>query len=151
MRTINLVTYSLLTVFSFLLLIWIIPTQTPESAGYGIAPSVLPNVLASVMLISSAFLLLQSIKNKDEKRPNPLPVSAWLHLLKYGAVFFIAFPLMECTGFLSGSMLVLAALQYLSGQRNLLIIIAVSVIISFAGYFALWHGMGVDLPHGLFF
>lgn len=146
MRKVLIVSYAFLLLLSIALLLWLIPNFTPPSSGYGIPASALPNLLACVMLICSAFLLAQNLMGKSEgDGPNPLPVATWVHMLKYFVVLFLAFPLMSYIGFVPGSILLLAVLQYLAGQRNLILIIAISVIFSVTTYYTVMYGMDVDL------
>lgn len=146
MRKVTLTVYTIMFGLSLSLLLWIIPAQTPDPIGYGIAPAAMPSFLASVMLLTSATLLAKTFFNKNaDCGPNPLPKATWVHMAKYFSVLFLAFPLMTFIGFIPASMLLLAALQFLSGQRNIVMLIAVSVIVSVLSYFVVSHGMGIDL------
>lgn len=145
MRNVFLITYSAITLLSFSLLLWIIPAQTPPSIGIGIPPSVLPNALAGIMLACSASLLLKTFLTTRETSKNPLPLPVWVHIAKYSAVCFLAFPLMSYIGFIAGSMFVLAMFQFLTGQRNIVIIIGVSASVSVLAYLGAVYGMGISL------
>lgn len=146
MRKVLMLSYAFLFLLSIALLFWLIPNFTPPSSGYGIPASALPNLLASVMLICSAFLLVQTAMGKgDCNGPNPLPLPIWVHMAKYFTVLFLAFPLMSYIGFIPGSIILLATLQYFAGQRNLMLIIVISVVVSVLTYYAVMYGMDVDL------
>lgn len=146
MRKVILTVYTVMFGLSILMLLWIIPAQTPPPIGYGIAPSAMPNFLATVMLLSSGTLLIKTLLNKDaECGPNPLPKATWIHMVKYFSILFLAFPLMTFIGFIPASIILLAALQYLSGQRNMILLVAVAVIVSVGTYYVVSQAMGIDL------
>ena len=59
MKNILLLAYALLAVLGAVLLAWVIPANT-EDSGYGLSPALLPNLLATLMLLTSLALLWQT-------------------------------------------------------------------------------------------
>ncbi|WP_418764466.1 tripartite tricarboxylate transporter TctB family protein [Mailhella sp.] len=133
--------------FGILLIAWIIPTQTPEWPGYGMPASLLPNILAWIIIVSASINLIKTIITGYGKgQPSPLSFKMFLHLLAFTAVLAAAMPLMSMFGYFIGSAIVLAACCLLCGERKpvrLVIVAAATIVVIWA---ALWKGLGVMLP-----
>jgi len=143
----NLAVYSILTAFSLLLIFWVVPSQTPPGLGYGLEPSFLPYILSTVMLVCTAWLLIKTLLTKSRQQgPSDLKIESFFQLLKYIPLFFITFPLMTWIGFIPASIIVLSILQYLVGQRNILLIVAISVGGTLLTYALILYGVRMPLP-----
>lgn len=149
MRRTLLAAYLLLGLLSVVLIVWLIPAYTPPHSGYGMPPAVLPYILSSILLICSllcAFDAYRAMRAGPDETPTPLPLKRWIHLAVYAAVLFLAMPVMERAGFFMGSVIVLAVLQWLAGQRNLFTLAAVSVGVAGVTWVILWYGLQAPLP-----
>ena len=141
--------YLFLAALALLLIAWAIPTYTPHYAGYGMHPAALPYILAGLLLICSltcALNIWRQMRTAPDATPSPLPLKSWVHLTVYTVVLFLAMPLMERAGFFLGSVVVLAVLQWLVGQRDLRVLAAVSVGVSGVTWAVLWYGLQAPLP-----
>ena len=147
MFRVNLIVYGTLTAFSLSLIFWLVPLQTPPGLGYGLEPSFLPYILSTVMLICSAWLLIKTLFTRMRQQgPSELKKESFFQLLKYIPLFFITFPLMTWIGFVPASIIILSVLQYLAGQRSILVIAIISVGITLFAYASILYGMRIPLP-----
>lgn len=147
LQTTLLAGYLILAALAGLLIVWGIPATTPHYSGYGMHPAVLPYMLATLLLVCMlicAWKVWRSQEGADE--PTPLPMRRWKHLMVYTVVLLAAMPMMEQAGFFLGSVVVLAALQWLAGQRNLVVLTSVAVGVSGVTWAVLWYGLKAPLP-----
>lgn len=149
MRNTLLISYLTLAALAAALIVWAIPAYTPQYSGYGMPPAVLPYILAGLLLVCSlicAFNTWRLMKAAPDDTPSPLPLKRWVHLAMYSVVLLLAMPLMEKAGFFIGSVVVLAVLQWLAGQRNWIVLISVAVGIGGGTWAILWYGLQAPLP-----
>ena len=143
----NLIVYGILTAFSFLMIVWIVPTQTPEGIGYGLAPSVMPYILSTVMLICSAWLLVKTLLTRSRQQgPGAFQKDDLIQLVKYIPIFFVTLPLMSWIGFIPVGIIILFLLQYMMGQRSILKNAAISIVITLLAYAGILYGLKAPLP-----
>ena len=144
MKKMLMTAYAVLALFGIVLLVWIIPANT-EDTGYGLSPALLPNVLATLILLFSLILLWQTWHSCNIENPTILP----RHLLRLAAffvIFFGSFPLMELIGFFPGAAVTLLLLQLMCGQRSIPWLIGVSLGLSVVTGAAMIYVMQVPLP-----
>lgn len=123
----------------------LIPHYVPEYSDGGISPRTLPYIWSSVILLCGIIVVLRICKQTDQ-RINPLPLKKWLHLACYGILMFLAFPLMKLIGFIPASIIVLGVLQLFAGQRNIVILLLVSVVTAGCVYVLMRFVLSVPLP-----
>lgn len=144
MKKMLMVAYAVLALFGFVLLVWIIPANT-EDAGYGLSPALLPNVLATLILLLSLILLWQTWRSCNIEAPTILP-RHMLRLAAFSVILFGAFPLMECIGFFPGAVVTLLLLQLMCGQKSIPWLVGVSLGLSGVVWAAMVYVMQVPLP-----
>lgn len=125
MRKAILFTYLFFILLSIIGIFWIIPEYTPEFSGFGMPPAALPYILCVIIFLFSIPVLLRTFRTQNDA-PNPLSLRRWLHLLVFGAVLFCTMPVLHFIGFIPGATIILAILQILCGQRNILIMLGYS-------------------------
>ncbi|WP_077073874.1 tripartite tricarboxylate transporter TctB family protein [Mailhella massiliensis] len=133
--------------FGIILLVWIIPTQTPEWPGYGMPASMLPNILAWIIIISASINLIKVfLTGYGKGQEAPLSPRMFAHLLGFVAILAAAMPLMSLCGYFIGGAIIMLTLCLLCGERNpirLIIVAAATLLVIWA---ALWKGLSVLLP-----
>ena len=144
MKKMLMTAYALLALFGPVLLVWIIPANT-EDAGYGLSPALLPNVLATLILLFSLVLLWQTWRSCNIEESTILPRHL-IRLAAFSVILFGSFPLMEFIGFLPGAAVTLLLLQLMCGQRSIPWLLGVSLGLSTAVWAAMVYVMQVPLP-----
>ena len=144
MKKVLLATYTILLVLSLALLVWIIPNNT-EDSGWGLSPALLPNMLAMVMLVTSAMLLWQTARSSNTA-PSPIKARHLLRLAAYSVILFGTFPLMTIIGFLPGGILAMFLFQLLCGQRSLPWLIGLSIALPGVIWFLMVYVLQVPMP-----
>ena len=133
--------------FGILLLLWIIPTQTPEYPGYGMPADLLPSILAWIIIAAASIDLIKTILTHAGKgQPARISLASLLHLLGFLAVLGAAMPIMQLCGYFIGSAIVMVCLCLLCRERKpvrLGIVAACSIVCVWG---ALWKGLSVMLP-----
>jgi hypothetical protein len=109
--------------------------------------SLLPNILAWIIIVSAAINLVKTIVTGAGKHePARITVRQFGHLLCFLAVLAASMPLMELCGFFIGSVIVMVCLCLLCGERKpvrMAIVSACTILCVWAG---LWKGLSVMLP-----
>lgn len=125
MKKIYLTAYAFTAVLAVLLLVRFIPEYTDDS-GYGLPPSLLPNLLSGVMLAASVVLFFQTLLRKDTEG-SCITGTHLFRLAAFSAIMFGTFPLMSVIGFFPGGCLAMLGLQLLCGQRSPLWLLGLSI------------------------
>jgi len=149
MKKAEMIFYLFWIFFAILGIFVLIPQYVPEYSDGGISPRTLPYIWCTVILICAVLVVLRLYKQKDLKadlKENPLPLKKWLHLAIYGIVMFSAFPLMELIHFIPASIIILGILQFLAGQRNIVLLCVVSVITAVSVWALMRFVLSVPLP-----
>lgn len=137
----------LLLAGSILMLLVIIPQWTPESDGYGLAASTVPNAMCSVIGLLALFQIIGILrKSLTESAPKPFNSATFLHLCKYFAAMCLIFPAWKLLGFVFGSMAVLALLYLITGIKNWLAVGVTCISLPLAAYALLWYGLHLPPP-----
>lgn len=145
MKKAEMIFYLFWLFFAILGIFVLIPQYVPEYSDGGISPRTLPYIWSSVILFCAIIVVLRLYKQTDQ-RINPLPLKKWLHLFSYGIVMFLAFPLMKLISFIPASIIALGILQLFAGQRNILILLLVSVVTTGCVYVLMRFVLSVPLP-----
>ncbi len=133
--------------FGIALLGWIIPAHTPEYPGFGMPASLLPDILAWIMILCAAANLLKTIvTGAGRNKPAAINLTTFAHCLAFLAVLAASMPLMRLLGYFAGGAIVMAACCLLCGERRPLRLAIVAAATVFTIWAALWKGLGVMLP-----
>lgn len=133
--------------FGFALLTWVIPAQTPEYPGFGMPASLLPDILAWIIIFCAAAHLLKTLVTGAGKGiPAPISLTTFAHCLAFLLVLAASMPLMRILGYFPGGALVMAACCLLCGERRPVRLAVVAGATLFLVWAALWKGLGVMLP-----
>lgn len=144
MKKMLLLAYALLALFGVALLAWIIPNNT-EDSGWGLSPALLPNALATLILLLSLLLLWQTWRSCNIEESTIVP-RHMARLAMFSVILFGAFPLMSFIGFLPGAAVTLLLLQLMCGQRSVPCLLGISAGLSGVTYLAIVYVMQVPLP-----
>ncbi len=133
--------------FGILLLLWIIPTQTPEYPGYGMPADLLPSILAWIIIVAASIDLLKTIIMHTGKGvPARISLASMFHLLGFIAVLGGAMPIMQLCGYFIGSLIVMLCLCLLCRERKPVRMGIVAACSIACVWGALWKGLSVMLP-----
>ena len=133
--------------FGILLLVWIIPTQTPEYPGYGMPASLLPNILAWIIIAAASIDLAKTIVTHAGKGlPARISITSLLHMLGFLIVLGASMPVMELCGYFPGSVIIMVCICLLCGERKPVRLAIVSACTIVCVWGALWKGLSVMLP-----
>ena len=156
-------TYSFIALASIAMLIWVIPAQMPPYPGYGVEASLLPNVSVGIILALSllalgrnalAYWIEKEIDANDTTYPDEEQsgsysqvgrVHLW-HLAKFLVPCALLMPAMQWTGFIPAGIAFLLLIQYLCGQRRLLISASVAIVSVLLVHSAMTYVLRVPLP-----
>lgn len=140
------------------LLLYAIPYHTGEGVDYGLSPSGLPYVMALSILVLAViqviFALTQRKTAVNDGKQDEATVfwrghgKFWLQI---GLLFLIYLAALKLAGFIPASIGLLAVLQYFFGQRNIVLLGVLSVVIPGILYIAFRYGIGIMLPTGILF
>ena len=145
-----------------LLLIWVVPTYTPEYPGYGVPGSLVPNVAISTILILALIALGSNVysthraKQESRKRPEDKTTVDRIHLanlLLFMVPSFLLMPIIKRLnflpydlGFILTGIVFMAISQWLCGQRKPVQLLLVAIIPVGVIYAAMRYGLGVPMP-----
>lgn len=137
----------LLLIGSIVMVLFIIPEWTPESEGYGLAASTLPNAMCAVIGALACVQLACGVRRGlVRNQDNPVSLEVVVHLVKYFGVMLLVFPAWKWLGFVPGGMAVLALLYVVTGIRNIAAVVAISVLLPVVCYALLWYGLHIPTP-----
>lgn len=161
-----------IALFSLILLVVVIPRDTPPYQGYGVSPALIPNLAAGLMLLLSLIRLSGrtgergatgdagaensgNIPAPGKKAGRPArdggsdrasPTRTAAHLAKFFPPCFLLLPLMARIGFIPAGLVFMLVMQYLCGQRNPLTMLLVGVLTVGGLYLAMVYGFKVPMP-----
>jgi hypothetical protein len=140
------------------LLLYAIPYHTGEAAGYGLSPAGLPYVMALSILILAVIQVISALTKKQTAVKNGEQTEAdvswgghgkfWLQM---GLLFSLYLGGLKLIGFIPSSIGLMVFLQYFIGQRNIVLLVVLSVLIPGMLYIAFRYGIGIMLPTGILF
>lgn len=137
----------LLMIGSIIMVLFIIPEWTPESQGYGLAASTLPNAMCAVIGVLACFQLACGLRRGLLwNGEHPVSRDVVIHLAKYFGVMLLVFPAWKWLGFVSGGMAVLALLYVVTGIRNRAAIAVICLLLPVVCYVLLWYGLHIPTP-----
>jgi hypothetical protein len=142
---------------SVVFLLWVIPSYTPPYPGYGVPPSLVPNVAVGVILALSVLALVRSIVSHLWAKPNrpeeSMPGSTsrvdrvnLRHLALFMIPCVLLLPAMKWVGFIPTGAVFMLVIQYLCGQRKPVPAVLVTVGTVGILYVAMRYGLGVPMP-----
>lgn len=146
-------------IMSLWLLVYAIPRNIDGGTGeYGMSSAMLPNIMALSMLVLSVLQVCVNLFPEwNLLTPGKKGVAAetdwtshgtfWLKLIAFLASYL---GLLKLLGFIPASVLFLALLQYMVGQRKYLTLGILAVVVPLVIYIAFRHGMGIMLPTSIF-
>lgn len=146
--------YAVMTTVSVLLLAWIIPAWSPPWPGYGMPPSLVPDVAAGFLLVLSlwglarACLLLkqEGAAKAPEPRTAPKKRPDWLNLLLFVVPCAFLMPAMAAVGFLPAGIGFMLLIQWLCGQRRVVPLILVATLPVLVIWALMRFALGVPMP-----
>ena len=120
-----------LFLFAIILLFWIIPTQVRDVDTFGVSPQFFPKVLGYILLVLSVWLFIDGCLKKtvpDQKiyKINVKEIKLVLITLIIMVVYILT---IELLGYLIATIMVLGILMWIYGQRNLRIVILISILL----------------------
>ena len=156
MKTADIVSCALVTLFGLLLLFIIIPGWVPVEAGpgFGLSATTMPNVAVITITVLAALFFMYRLRGQHPQGEAdseydltaPIPRKSWLFLLR-GSLFLIAMgALFEWVGFLATGPLTVAGFMIMMGERRPLPIFFTSVCATVATWLFFWQFLKFPLP-----
>jgi hypothetical protein len=139
----------ILALFSILLYFYIIPTQvTFGSRQMGVSPRFFPDILALLLFIFSVALSIDGYRMRNRKNQKVFSFVAKEVRLVLLTLLVIALQTVgfQTIGYVIPAMLALAVCMYLYGQRNLVKIALISVLLPLGIKLFFEKGLQVYLP-----
>jgi len=158
------IAYLLISGFCIVMLVWAIPTYTPEYPGYGASPALVPNVAVGIILFMACLSLLRIGLALFLKQPIPADESEFPEDLKDSSGFtqvgrvkmynllsilipsILLVVVVDYIGYLISSVAFLMIIQYVIGCRKWTQSIVVSVSLTAVLYIVMRYGFGVPIP-----
>ncbi|RJR46875.1 MAG: tripartite tricarboxylate transporter TctB family protein [Desulfobacteraceae bacterium] len=132
-------------------LIWVIPAYSPPYPGYGVSPSLVPEIAVGAILALSGISLMRNLfsdrsAGNTERSGNTKDRVNLLHLALFMSPCVLLMPAMKWMGFIPAGAVFILVIQYLCGQRRpvpaaLVTVGAVGIV-----YVAMRFGLGVPMP-----
>lgn len=140
------IAYAFLSVLSLWCLLYAIPTYIQSIPEDGIEPGMLPRALCGLILILSVPMFFKTVLTPDAGEPSPLQWRQVISVVRNTAALVAVMPLLHYLGFIPGGIVAVLLLQLSVGQRNLVCLATVSVVMPVATYLLLWIVLRVPLP-----
>lgn len=146
--------YAFMGVLSILLIVWIIPQCSPPWQGYGMPPTLMPNI-ASLFILCLSILGISRIiwrhrsqlfsgKKCEENRQKGIPSWVFLFLVIVPCIIFM--PAISIFGFIPTGIVFMAAIQFICGQRKVIPFILVCLVPVLLFWWIMRYALGVPLP-----
>lgn len=146
--------YAGMATLGILLLVWIIPAWSPPWPGYGMPPSLVPNVAAGFLLalalwgLGRSWLVLRKAGG-GAAAPQAAPAKKrpdWLNLLLFVTPCAFLMPAMSALGFLPAGIGFMFLIQWLCGQRKPVPFVLVGTLPVLAIWALMRFALGVPMP-----
>ncbi len=147
MRKAEIIASLVLIATGLVFLFYLIPEQTAEGDGMGMAPDTLPVITMGIITGLAVLLLLFNlfIKKEQDDAP-PILTENVVNIFKFSALLAIGAALINFAGFIIGSILMIAGFNVVSGGSNPVKIALVSVIPTLIVYLLLRYAFNAPLP-----
>ncbi len=148
MRKAEIIASCLLIAMGLFFLFYLIPDQTAEGEGVGMAPATLPNITMGAITLLSAILLLFNIFVKKEQEDDvpPLLTENVVNIAKFSGLLVGGTAIINFFGFIPGSIALLGGFYLLTGGRSPIKIALVAVVPALLVYVILRYALNAPLP-----
>lgn len=138
----------LLACAGLLFIFVIIPQWTePGFDDVGLMAETLPSMCCWVIVGLSVLQIIEGLrlglKKSDGKE---ISLEILVHMIKFFVPMFMIIPLWTYLGFFPGSIIVLATLLLVSGQRSAKVLLPICLLVPGVVYCLLWYGLNVPTP-----
>ena len=144
----DIISYGFVFLFSLAMLLYVIPTFSPEYPGYGVPATLVPNIACGSMLFLALTGLAKTfVKSRRDGAGETISFSIrWLHLAMLFLPCLLLMPAMHHLGFIPSGIVFLLLLQWICGQRAWISLALVSVLPVVLVYVIMRYGLGVPMP-----
>lgn len=156
MRTADIFSCVLVTLFGLLLLFVFIPGWVPVEAGpgFGLSATTMPYVATITLTALAGMFFLYRLRDrhtdgetdKDDDATPPIPRKSWLFLLRGSLFLIVMAALFEWVGFLATGPLTVAGFMIMMGERRPLPIIITAVGATAITWLFFWQFLKFPLP-----
>jgi hypothetical protein len=146
-RKSNIISASLLIVFSLVMIFQLIPEYCSDGFGSGVPPATLPYVLCWTILICSVLLLVLNLV-AAAKAGDVAPISAqgWLSLFSMAALLFFSLILMLLLGYMAGGACIIALFLVFLRTKPSVPFVLTALAVPLCLYLGLTYGLGAPMP-----
>ena len=156
MKTADIVSCALVTLFGLALLFIIIPGWVPVEAGpgFGLSATAMPNFATITLTALAALFCIYRLRkqhpegetDQDYEATPPIARKNWLFLLR-GSLFLITVTaLFEWVGFLAAGPLTVAGFMIMMGERRPIPICTTAIAATVATWLFFWQFLKFPLP-----
>ena len=140
---------------SLLLLLWLIPSYSPEYPGYGMAATLVPNLAAGfILLLALLGLTRNMLKARRLSRSGEAAGAgaasaagvAWGHLLRFMLPCALLMPAMSRLGFIPSGVVFMLLVQWFCGQRKPVAMVLVALVPVLTVWALMRFALGVPMP-----
>ena len=138
-----------LALFGLLMIFVLIPMDTVQGQYFGLAPTLFPTLLSSLLTVCALGQVAQSITRIYRRaQPRPIPVSGWnlLMFLVAGSLALGGVVLIDWFGILIGGPVLIAILMVFLGERSPLRIVLTATLPVGLVYLLAIHVLGTAVP-----
>ena len=156
MKTADILSCGLVTLFGLVLLFVIIPGWVPVEAGpsFGLAATTMPNVAVTTLTALAAMFFTYRVRNlhphgeidKEYDATPPIERRGWLFLLRGGLFLIAVTALFEWVGFLAAGPLTVAGFMIMMGERRPLPVCITAIGATVATWLFFWQFLKFPLP-----
>ena len=148
--------YGGMAVASLVLLLWLIPSYSPEYPGYGVPATLVPNLAAGFILLLALLGLARNMlkarrlrRSGEAAGAGAAPAAggvAWGHLLRFMLPCALLMPAMSRLGFIPSGVAFMLLIQWFCGHRKP-VVMALTALVPVLTVWALMRfGLGVPMP-----
>lgn len=140
---------------SSILLVWVIPEWCPPWPGYGMKPTLMPNIAGAFILALSLFGLIRACLT-GKRQPQPIQdepaktqrkeMPGWAFLVMFILPCACFMPAVSLIGFIPAGIIFMVVIQLLCGQRKAMPFILVCTLPILLFWLIMRYGLGAPLP-----
>ncbi len=153
MRRSDIVSGTVVVVFSLLMIFIIVPAQISSSSEYGLDPKFFPVAVLWLLVIMGVLLVATCLgKQPDTEESEPiLGPRNWLFISGFSVFLVFVFIAINTLGYVLAGILTVALLMVALDlrSRKWAQLVGVSILAPLIIYFALYHIFSVQLPSGI--
>jgi Tripartite tricarboxylate transporter TctB family len=153
LRRSDIISGTVIVVFSLLMIFVIVPAQISSSSEYGLDPKFFPvSVLWLIVIMGVLLVATRLVTQPDTEESEPvLGLRNWLFIGGFSVFLVLVFLAINTLGYVLAGVLTVALLMVALDlrSRKWAQLVGVSILAPLVIYYALYHIFSVQLPSGI--